>query len=335
VVSVSPTGTFATMVPIPDEPQDYTVTVVAALGSQEMEARATVSYKPAAAPLSLTIATPSDGQIIKEKSIRVTGKTSPRATVMINGRSATVTPQGIISSEIALTERDIGSAYTLEIVASDGQKDMSLTRKVIVDAASPLINTSVPMITVAGLNQQATRTGQITVNVSDRTPDDIITLEVVANNTRQEYTMSPGDKQNFKLDPGKSQITIRAFDKARNSSNVVTGTIYYLPGPLTIRIAEPSSNPLIFNGVPPMPRNVKAPAVPVRIELDDRISNVPESIQFCRVSGNGQSVLLRDNKDYSFTGELTVNPGTNIFTIQAQDFAQNISTKTLTIIINR
>ncbi|MDD5673104.1 MAG: FecR domain-containing protein [Chitinivibrionales bacterium] len=333
-VTVSPGGTFATTIPIPDEAQDYAVNVIATLGSQEMDQRLTVTYQPTALPLSLTIATPVDGQVIKDKTIRVSGRTSPGATVTINGRTATVTPQGIISTDIALSERDIGD-YNLEIVASDAQKEMSITRLVTIDASSPLINTSVPMITVTGLGQQATRTGQITINVTDKTPEDVITLDVTNNSSKQEFTHSSGDRENFSLDPGMNKVTIQAFDKARNMSNVVSGNIYYLPGPLTIRITDPENNPMIYEGIPPMPHNVTAPPISVRVEIEDNISNVPETIKYCQISGSGQTVQMRNNKDYSFTGELKINRGVNTFTIQAEDFAGNIATKTLTVVVKQ
>ena len=136
---------------------------------------------------------------------------------------------------------------------------------------------------------------------------------------------------------GKNTYTIYGFDKAGNMSNTIQGVVYYLPGPLEIEIIEPSENPYIIRGLPPMPRTrVGGPRLELEIEIDDGIDKVPESLLYCRVRGNGQDMHLQNNNDYTFSGMLDLTKGiTNTFTIQVEDIAGNMQTKTLQVMFSR
>jgi hypothetical protein len=108
----------------------------------------------------------------------------------------------------------------------------------------------------------------------------------------------------------------------------VSGQIYYLPGPLNVSFIEPSSNPMIVNGVPPMPGKQGIKPVRVIIEIEDGIGTVPETIKYCKLTGNGQTILLRNNNDYMYKGEVPVIRGKNYYTVFIEDLAGNtISTR--------
>ncbi|MBD3343886.1 MAG: hypothetical protein GF401_02345 [Chitinivibrionales bacterium] len=335
-VPVDGSGAFSYRIPIPDEPQDYPLEIVASLDNEEVSIERGVTYEPETEELMLAINSPTDGQVIRQRVIRINGKTSSGRDVIveINGRRATVSPSGIISNEIPLTEADIGE-YTLEIVADDGIDEKMVTMQVTIDDESPQINTSVPTLIMQGHGQQATRIGQYSLQVLDRTPDEQITVTAENNGSREEYVLSSGDKEMFAFEEGKNEYSIKAVDKAGNISNVLNGKTYYLPGPLLIDIIEPFENPYVVNDLPPMPRNVTMSELNIEIELDAKIDDyLPEIFKYCRIEGPGVGLVLDDNKDFTFSGTIAVPRGTNVYTITAEDIAGNIGTKQLTVKIS-
>jgi len=52
------------------------------------------------------------------------------------------------------------------------------------------------------------------------------------------------------------------------------------------------------------------------------------------ISSIGQTVILRDDKSYTFTGDLPLARGTTFITIQAEDIAGNIAVKRIEMRIN-
>jgi hypothetical protein len=137
-----------------------------------------------------------------------------------------------------------------------------------------------------------------------------------------------GNNEQYAFLEGKNQYSIVVRDMANNVSNSVTGQIYYLPGPLNVSFIEPSSNPLIISGVPPMPGKQGIKPVRVIIEIEDGIGTVPETIKYCKLTGNGQTILLRNNNDYIYKGEIPVIRGKNYYTVFIEDLAGNtISTR--------
>lgn len=329
-VTVSPSGSFGCTIPIPDEPHDYAINVAARLGDNEANEERTVTYTPTTAALTLSMATPFDGQVIKQNMFRITGKTSPRAAVTVNGRPAQVSSQGVITYDIQFTEKDVGNLQ-IDIIASDESKEMSKTINVAVDITSPLINTSIPSVVVQQQCAQATRTGKMGVDVYDRTPEDQITLVFQNNGRTEEYVMASGDRQFLNLDEGRNSYTIKAFDKAHNMSSVVSCVVYYLPGPLVIEIRDPADNPLIIDNLPPMPRNVPASQQRVEVEIEDGIGNVPETIRYCRLVGEGKTLQMTGNNNYRYYVYVPVTYGAHMYNVQVEDITGNIMTKRLDI----
>ena len=329
-VTVSPSGSFSYTIPIPDEAHDYTINVVAKLGDNDANEERTITYAPLKAALTLSMATPFDGQVIKQNMFRITGKTSPRAAVTVNGRPAQVSSQGVITYDIQFTEKDVGNQQ-IDIIASDESKEMSKTINVVVDITSPLINTSLPSVVVQQQCAQATRTGKMGVDVYDRTPEDQITLVFQNNGRTEEYVMASGDRQFLNLDEGRNSYTIKAFDKAHNMSSVVSCVVYYLPGPLVIEIRDPAENPLVIDNLPPMPRNVPASQQRVEVEIEDGIGNVPETIRYCRLVGEGKTLQMTGNNNYRYYVYVPVTYGAHMYNVQVEDITGNIMTKRLDI----
>jgi hypothetical protein len=327
-VTVTASGFFTYTLPIADEAQDCNIHVVARLGDDEASDDRTVSYSPPAAPLTLLITTPVDGQVITSNVLHVTGKTGPRAKVTVNNRQTTVSSQGTFTYDIPLTEHDIGD-YALDIEAGDDSSDMVKMVNVKIDGTSPQINTSFPTLAVPMLNQApATRVQKMLANVYDRTPDDQITLVITNNSAREEINFSPGDQQYFNLEEGKNTFTITAYDKAKNPSNTVQGTIYYLPGPLSIDLVEPSDNVTTIDDLPPMPKGYGGSKMNVQVEINDGIHNVPETIRYVRVTDNsGRTYQMLDKQNYKYAIDVPLSRGLTSFTVTVQDIADNIGTK--------
>jgi hypothetical protein len=334
-VTVSASGSFSYTVPIPNEVQNYSVHVVAQLGGNQANQDVTVSYQPTQIPLTLSISSPADGQLISNNVLQVVGKTSPQATVTINGRPATVSPQGTIAYGAQLIEKDIGD-YELDVIATGSDnREMAKTMHVTVDATSPQINTSVPILVVQELGLQATRLGKLTVDVIDRTPEDQITLVFLNNGRSENISMNPGERQYLSLDEGKNTYTVKAYDRARNLSNVVQGVIYYLPGRLVIDIRDPVDNPMVINDMPPMPKNVSSSQMRVEVEIEDGIGNVPESIKYCRLIGAGVTLQMTGNNNYRYYTNIPVSYGSHTYTVQVEDLCGNLMSKRLDILVKQ
>jgi hypothetical protein len=331
-IMASPSGAFSSTIPIPDEAHDYGITVVAKLGENEINEERTVTYAPTKAALSLSIATPFEGQIIKQNLLRITGKTSPRAAVNVNGRPGIVSSQGNFTYDLQFSERDIGS-QPIDIIASDDNKEITKTVNVVVDPTSPFVNTSVPSIVVQEQCSQATRTGKMAVDVFDRTPEDQITLLFQNNGRSEEFTMAPGDRQFLALEEGKNTYTIKAYDRAHNMSNVISCVVYYLSGPLVIDIRDPMDNPMVIDNLPPMPRNVSVSQMRVEVEIEDGIGNVPETLRYCRLIGDGKTIQMSGNNNYRYNVTIPVTYGSHAYSVQVEDISGNLMSKRLDVIV--
>jgi hypothetical protein len=331
-VTVTPSGFFTYTMPIADEAQECNIHVVARLGDDEATDDRVVSYSPPRTPLSLLVVTPVDGQVISTNILHVSGKTSPSAKMNINNKPVTVSAQGTFAYDIPLTEHDIGD-YSLDVEASDDSSDLVKMVNLKIDGTSPQINTSFPTLTVPMLNQvRATRVQKMIVNVYDKTPDDQITLDIVNNHAPEELNFSPGDQQYFNLEEGLNTFTITAFDRARNSPSAVSGTIYYLPGPLSIDLVEPSDNVTTIDDLPPMPKGYGGSKMNVQVEVDDGIRNVPETIQFVRITDNsGKVVQMLNQQNYRYSINMPLSRGSSSYTVTVQDIAGNIGTKTFNV----
>lgn len=335
-VSPGGSGFFTYKAYIPDEEGDYVIQISAEYGGEELTVERNVEYHPPKEPLKLVITSPAEGQSVSQQTIKVMGITSPRATIIANGRNVNASANGTFTVYIPVTERDIGD-YALEVTANDEEEELVETINLTIDPTSPQVNTSLPTVYMPVQVKKINKTGSLSVQVKDNTPEDRLVLEVSINGSREEYSLDPSSTEYINLEEGKNDYVIRAYDRARNYSNTIAGQIYYVPNPPVIEIVEPSSNPYVIRGLPPMPRNVDRPVMELEIEIDDGIGDIPEIYKNCRVRGSdGQEQVLRSSTDYTYYGEMELTPGQNTqFTIMLEDISGMIETKILQVRFER
>ncbi|MBN1129200.1 MAG: hypothetical protein JXA71_09455, partial [Chitinispirillaceae bacterium] len=334
--TVNSSGFFSVPIPIPDEARDYSLSISARLGNEEKSVTRTVTYAPPPKPLELVISSPAPGQVIRQSSIHVSGKTVPGAMVKVNGRPAVVSGSGIVTMDLQVSEKDIGG-FDLEFVASRDDKDLSKTISVKIDIGSQQINTSKPRVQATTLNVQATRLAQIPLQVFDQTPGDQVAVSITNNGMTDNFSLENGGRETIVLNEGKNVISIKARDLSGNVAPPIQSTIYYLPGPLEISVIEPSENPITITDLPPWPhQTATAMKVRFRVEIRDNIGTVPESIKYCRITSSaGQTVVLKNERNYYYYGDVSVTRGMTVFTIQAEDWAGTIQQKRVEARIDR
>lgn len=336
-VQVNDGGYFSTQLPIPDEPREYTIAIIATLGDDEQTVERTVVYRPRRKELFLDITSPTNGQDIKASPLRVQGLTAPGAKIMVNGRPATGwSPSGVFTHDIPLNESMIGDLVldiTAEYAADEvnDMEEVSESRSVTIDVSSPQINTSKPRLVLGNLTtKKADKACDQPIQVTDNTLDDEIRIEIENNGTREVFTVDPGGRETYCFEDGRNTFAIQAFDKARNSSTRVAGELYVLRGPLTITVLEPESEQMTIDDLPPMPRGVPNPKMAIEVEIDDGIGDVPETIRYVRIIENG--AVLKDNQDYTFSTQVNLRVNRlNTFTLQAEDLAGNKATQQITV----
>jgi hypothetical protein len=344
-VPVSSAGFFSYKVPLPNEPGEYSVAVVASYGGEEESIERTVHYRPRRTPLKLEIVSPAEGQRIVDGVVVIQGKVSSGAIVEINGRGVQVQAGGVFTSRIDMTtygELDVEIAAHYESAdgyVDDGPQEVRASRRVRFEQQDYLalkkFNTHTPRLTLTGAAAKATRQRTVQVQVMDQTPEDAIRLTTTLNGSRDEQLVEAGGRVSVDLDEGKNVFSIAGVDMAQNRSNVVSGELYCLPGPLEITLVEPSSTELTISDLPPMPRSIPNPRIDVEVELEDGIGDVAETIEFCQVvrsgGGSSETILLKSRGDYRYRGEITLFRGVNTLLITAQDIAGNRQQKAVTI----
>lgn len=334
-IPVGAAGNFLHEIHIPDEQGDIRFDVVAQLnGAEEVQSR-TITYEPRRQPLMLSVQSPADGQLWDKNAIMVVGKTSPKAAVVVNGRPALVSSAGAFNANLRIAEKDLGKDYPIEIQASNEFDELEETITLTPDIKSRLLNTSIPSVSVTGIAQRATRNGQISLQVTDRTPGDQIRVVADNDGSLEEHILEPNGFENMLLEEGKNSITVVAYDMAQNRSNTVRADIYYLPGPLEIVIQQPFENPLVIDDLPPMPHNVGAMKKEIEVDINDGIGTVPETIQYVKVKGRDGEHLLKNVNRYTYRGTVTLLRGRNMYTVITEDMAGNRATGQIEIIVAR
>jgi hypothetical protein len=322
MIPVGRDGFFSTRMPIADESQEYALEIKAELSGQERTEERVVIYEPQQKKLTLEMISPQNGQIIDRKAIRITGKTIPQANVAVNGLSIPVSLNGTFTYDIQVQEYNIGE-FTIEVLARDQEQELSKKLNVIINGASDQINTSVPQCIVSTKNLTAIRTNTVLIQTLDRTPHDALMLTITNNGIVEQIPTESGKNEQYTFQEGKNNYSISARDMAGNISNVINGELYYLPGPLQVTLIEPSENPAIIRGVPPMPGKKGLKPVTVEVEISDGIGTVPETIKYCKLIGNGLNVLMRNSNGYQFKGDAAIVRGHNTYQIQVEDIAGN------------
>jgi len=334
-ISVSRDGSFKLNLPLPDEPNTYNVDIRAEYNGSDRTVARQVTYAVAKKKLFLDCTTPSDGAIISSKAVRVYGKTTPQALVSANRKAMSVSATGVFSGDIPVSEKDIGE-YSIEITARDDEDEISKTLTVDISSESPQINTSAPMAVFTSSGLPAITQNVMLLQVLDRTPQDELSITYTNNGSADNITSSNGRTEKLLLDEGKNNYQIQVTDRAGNAAAPIRGSVYYLPGPIKLLLSEPSALYTVYDGLPPVlhPGHTAAEEpVEVEVEIDDGIGTVPESIRYCKVTGNGQIVVLRNNNDYIYRGKVNVVRGTNIFTIQVEDLSNRLEALKFTVVV--
>lgn len=327
-IPVNESGFFSSQVPIPDEAKEYQIEIMATLNGEEKSDVRFITYAPPSRPLDLVVSSPAEAQVIRQAAIHITGKTSGGAGVKVNGRPSVVSASGVFSMDLQVGEKDIGT-MNLEIIASREDQEVTRNIPVKIDITSPQINTSVPRLQVSGLSRQAVRSSQMPFQVFDQTPGDVITVTITNNGTSENLMIDPGGRDNIVMNEGKNELLITARDLAGNRALSQQASVYCLPGPLEIVLIDPSDNLIKIDDLPPWPQNASALSkLRFRVEIRDNISTVPEVIKYCRItSSTGQTVVLANERNYYYYGDMPVGRGPTVFTIQAEDWAGNIQQK--------
>lgn len=337
-IPVRTDGSFSHKVYIPDEAGFYSIIIKSKYMDKEVNVEKTVEFRPVREKLTLNVSSPVNGQVINNPSINVVGKAISGAKIEISAgggryhKLLSTATDGSFSCNIPVYEQDIGE-YSVEIIASDEETGDELDKSIslIVNGQSPAINTSYPNIDIGGQSQGATKTSSFIIRVTDHTFDDILLLTVRNNGSEDNYTLGRSDQEKIYLEEGKNIYTIFAVDMAGNRSNMISGQIYYLPGPLNIDIIEPDESMYSIQDLPPMPLNTGALNMSIKLVIDDNIGDVPHTILYCRVNG----VNLKAGSDYTYIGDLKVIRGSNLFMVETEDIAGNKAKKSFTIIINK
>lgn len=334
-VPVGRDGAFMSRVPLPDEPYTYSLDIRTEYEGQQLSRQRKVVYAPKMEALTLECTSPQDGAEITGKTIRLSGKTTFGAQVVANGVPVSVTSAGFFTREFPVTEKDIGD-YTLEVVTRNNNDELTKTISLSISGSSPQINTSMPTTISSFAGHLAVTQNVMTIQVLDRTPQEEIEISSVNNGMMDVITTTPGKIEKLLLDAGKNSYSIAVSDKAGNNAPTIKGEIYYLPGPMTLMLNEPSSVNTVIEGLPPvMYPGHKASEEPidVEVEIDDGIGNVPESIRYCKVIGSKGTVLLRNKNNYIFEGKVPVLRGSNNFTVQAEDYTGRLETLKFVVIV--
>ena len=333
--SVGRDGIFNGRIPLPDEPYTYTVEIRAEFDGKEIVQQRQVTYEPNVGKLFIECSSPVDGKEIATRTLRINGKTLPRASVTANGIPLSVAANGVFSGELPLTEHLIGE-YHLELIARNDNDEISRTMQLVISGSSPQINISAPVCLFSLQGQQATIQRTVPLQLLDRTPGDELTLTYINNGSVEKISSEPGRTESVLLNEGLNDYSFQVTDMAGNSSPVIRGKLYYLPGPIILLLNEPSRNPMVYEGVPPVihpGRSVAEEPVEVEVEIDDGIGTVPQSIKYCRVTGNGQTLQLRNNNDYLYTGTVNVRRGKNQFVVQAEDLTGRLELLRFEVIV--
>lgn len=326
-IRVGRDGFFSSRIPVADESQSYVMEIRAEYNGEEQIVERTVIYEPIKEKLKLEITAPQNGQVIDRKFIRCAGKTSSQTQVWINNRAIPVMANGTFSYDFPIQEKNIGN-YTLDVTARNADQEITKSINVMINGKSSQINTSIPQCVVQITGRQAVRTPNIMIQALDRTPDEYLTIEIRNNGFSEIITTESGKNEQYSLLEGKNQYSVFAKDMASNISNTVSGLIYYLPGPLYVSFIEPSSSQIVVSGVPPMPGKKGLKPFRVVIEIEDGIGTVPETIKYCKLINSGQTILLRNNNDYIYKGDVPIVRGNNNYTVFVEDLAGNtISTR--------
>jgi hypothetical protein len=92
-------------------------------------------------------------------------------------------------------------------------------------------------------------------------------------------------------------------------------------------------NPMVIDNLPPMPRNVSVSQMRVEVEIEDGIGNVPETLRYCRLIGDGKTIQMSGNNNYRYNVTIPVTYGSHAYSVQVEDISGNLMSKRLDVIV--
>ncbi|MBN1983369.1 MAG: FecR domain-containing protein [Chitinivibrionales bacterium] len=328
-VAVAPDGSFNAQIPIPDEQSSFSLLLTATRDKEQVQLERSFYYQPRIQGLRLEILSPLSGEKIKSTTLLVRGITTPGASIYVNEKSADVNRTGMFSAVMLLREEMIGT-YTVTCRATSDRSAEELVKSVdvIVDNTIPMMNTSAPQLHSKGALTGATRQPFCTIQAFDKTPNDQIHCIITCNKKQMTAILTSGETVAIDLEEGINTISVKATDEAGNSSNALSGTLYFLPGHLSLDLRKPSQEELSLHDLPPMPGGTIA-KLTVEVMVNDELNTLPQTIKYCKINGTA----LQNAANYLYRGMVTIQRGTNAFLLEAEDIAGNKVQKRFTITI--
>ncbi|MFA5832145.1 MAG: Ig-like domain-containing protein [Bacteroidota bacterium] len=275
-----------------------TITVVATDASNNASSVVRTVRKDATAP-QLTVNNPQS-IVTNQQSTIISGMVFDETAVSlsVNGTAVTVSSDGSFTNTVALNE----GKNTITVVATDAVgNSSSQTRIVLKDSQPPIANIISP-----GINFISNSTSiEVSGTISDSTAVSVTIngAVVTLSNGSFQTTLSGVE--------GNNTITIIATDEAGNSTTVTRAVIVDTASPI-ITISSPSINSI-----------TNQPQANVTGTVSDSSS--------VTLTVNGNPVSVNSG---SFTTQILLTEGRNVFTFVATDAAGNSSTETRVIILD-
>ncbi|MFZ1081171.1 MAG: Ig-like domain-containing protein, partial [Candidatus Kryptoniota bacterium] len=247
----------------------------------------------------LTITAPANGTITKNASITVGGTVTDQSavTLTVNGTAVTVS-NGSFSTSVSLTE----GVDVITVVAIDASGNQSTQKVMVTKDSTP------PTLTVISpINGLITNASSVSVY---GTVVDSTAVTVTVNGT-SVVVASDSFRTSAALIEGTNTITVIATDAAGNTTTAVVRTVRRYSVAPVITISNPS-NGLITN------------------QASVTISGSVQDSTAVTLTINGSPVTVGTGG--SFSQQVSLAEGTNVYTISATDAAGNTGSKQITVI---
>ncbi|NIN36507.1 MAG: hypothetical protein GTO60_16020, partial [Gammaproteobacteria bacterium] len=273
----------------PVETTTYTITAVGYGGTQTAAALVTVD----GIPPQINVTQPMEGAYVNSQNILLKGQvvdTSP-VTLKVNGKDTTLQPDNSFEVPLQLAE----GPNTIALAAEDAAGNPStLTLHVVADTIAPQLEITAPK------NNDFLNTPVITVTgtLTDANPDKVI----LNNSIQGVIDGSTFTINNVQLNEGSNTLSVEAFDKASNRTQVSVSCTLDTALPV-ITITEPV-NDSYFNTSTVWVRGTVQDSSPLTVKV------------------NGNDIPLQGN---NFETQVTLTEGPQPINVEAIDAAGNQS----------
>ena len=242
------------------------------------------------------------------------------ATVKLNG--STVVAQNAFNQNISYIERtvNLNANNNLEVRVTSGPGSYFNLEIVGTDCGSA--DTIPPTLSITSPQNNSVTTGTA-ISMQGTASDNEGISQVLVNNTQANYF--PADNtwnlENFPLNLGANQITVKAID---NAGNQTTQSITITRQPPVVD----TTPPVLIISSPADNSTTQAQTITVSGSAADA---EPNASGLASVTVNGENVNLSVNGNWTIS-DVALNTGSNTITARAADNAGNISTQVITVI---